>query len=155
MTIHFQTNPSWPSVSCLLSQIEDTREIGDLYAHLRIDDFRVEGGESSWRDYCREHKDEVDRSALEWSKTGTIPQCSEAALLLLRIRAVTARIQVLGLSQPPTKDSSFGSLPIQMFPFPDCSENTVAEFLLTEWWDHVGWGIAGRGFQAWAKCNPE
>lgn len=164
MTTYLPLNSSWPSVALLLGQIADSNNPDDLYTRLRTADARLDGEEISWRAICDEHKDEVHQSILGLSKPEEASSCTPEARLLLRIRAATARPLVLALCKGRAKNQSpIGSpmahLPIEssieMFPFPDCSENQAVRFLLTGWWDACGWGLAGKAFQSWSRANPQ
>ena len=149
MTSMIETTRTWHDASRILRQISDSDHPTQLFSDLRIMDVPLDGAQTTWTDICDDHKEEVLEAIQKWSSTGGIPQCSEEAMLLLRIRAATARSFLLGLMG--FQDTLQGGL----FPFPTGNPDDVARIFLTDWWDRSGWGLAGRQFSLWAQSPPQ
>jgi hypothetical protein len=149
MTSTPEMNYTWHDTSRILRQIEDSDHPTLLFSNLRIMGVPLDGTETTWKGICDDHKKEVVEAVQKWSSLGGIPTCSEEAMLLLRVRAATARSFLLGLM------GIHATLPGGLFPFPKGSPDAVARILLTDWWDSAGYGFAGRSFQLWAKGGSQ
>lgn len=149
MTPNLEATHTWYEASMILGQIERSDHPTSLFADLRIMDVPLDGSQCTWEAICHAHREEVHEVVRQWSSSGKLPQCSEEALLLLRIRVATARSFLLGLMGCHT------TLPGGLFPFPKGTPDKVARIFLSDWWDSCGWGFAGREFQTWARLSPQ